>query len=169
METGNFSWVPCDSRSDLEARLAALRGVKVLRLVETEGANTWGFLNVPSEEPLVLPVGFADVGLVPAAILVDGLLLLGITEVVVGIELSTGALAFRYRVPTVFHEFVRVDENGVLVQDEIGFVLLSLHGEELWKFSRDLIQDYKLTGNELVVTTLDGERFNVEVGGPNGA
>ncbi len=169
MGGGDLSWVPCDSLSDLEGRLAALRGVKILRLVQIEDANTWGFLTVPGEEPLVLPVGFVDVGLVPAAVLVNGLLLLGITELVVGIELSSGALAFRYRVPTVFHEFVRVDENGVLLQDEIGFVLLSLHGEEIWKFSRDLIQDYKLTGNELEVTTLDGERFNIKVGAPSAA
>lgn len=169
MDSDHSSWVPCDSRNDLDGRLAAFRGVTILPLVEAEDANTWGFVKVPTEEPAVLPVGYADVGLTPEVIVESGILLVGITELVAGVDLSTGALVFRYRMPTVFHEFVRIDESGVLVRDEIGFVLLSLDGQERWTFCKDLIQDYELTGNELVVTTFDGERFTAEVGVSNAA
>lgn len=164
MDNEDSSWVPCDSRNDLEGRLAALRDVLILPLVETADANQWGFLRVSGEKPAVLPVGYADVGLVPEVTIANGVLLLGITELVAGVDLSTGALAFRYKMPTIFHQFVRVNQSGVLLQDEIGFVLLSPRGEERWRFCKDLIQDYKLTGDELVVTTFEGEQFRVKVG-----
>lgn len=164
MGSDEFSWVPCDSRSDLEARLAALRGVAVFPVIEAEDANTWGYVKVPAGRPAVLPVGYADVGLTPKVTIANGVLLLGIAELVAGIDISTGALAFRYRMPTVFHQFVRVDERGFLVQDEIGFVLLSRRGEERWRFCKDLIQNYKLMGDELVVTTFEGDCFRVKVG-----
>lgn len=164
MGKNEFSWVPCDSRRDLEARLAALRGVAVFPVIETEDANTWGYVKVVSGMPGALPVGYSDVGLTPAVTAANGVLLLGITELVAGIDLSTGAVAFRYRMPTVFHQFVRVDERGFLVQDEIGFVLLSRRGEELWRFCKDLIEEYKLMGDELAVTTFEGDCFRIKVG-----
>lgn len=164
MSRDKSSWVPCDSRSDLEARLADLRGVAVFPVIETEDANTWGYVKVVAEKPAALPVGYANVGLAPAVTAANGVLLLGITELVAGIDLSTGAVAFRYRMPTVFHQFVRVDERGFLLQDEIGFVLLSRRGEERWRFCKDLIQDYKLMGDELAVTTFEGDCFRIKVG-----
>ncbi len=162
----NCSWVACDSRADMQSRLLGQNQTRVLAPLVTEDPNSWGFLQISGNHSAFLPVGYADLGLEPTAVSLDNAVFVGIAELVVGLDLSTGVTLFEYRMPTVFHEFVRIDQHEILLRDEIGFVLLSCSGEELWKFCTDLVADYEQLGNELHVTTFEGKSYQVRVGGP---
>ncbi|SCU75047.1 conserved hypothetical protein [Cupriavidus necator] len=123
-----LKWVACDYRSDMEARTS---GEKVVGTLLTSDANTWGYFQTP--EGWHLNVGYANIGLMPQAILAGPCMLVGINECLAGYDLSIGTARFFYRMPLVFHEFVQIG-NPLIVRDEVGFVGIAPDGSELWKF-----------------------------------
>jgi hypothetical protein len=153
-----LQWVPCDSRNDAEARTSER---KLIGTLLTSDANTWGY--VETSEGWCLRVGYANLGLVPQAIAVDQSMLVGIDEVLVGYDLSTGSTSFTYRMPWVFHEFVKIDDP-LLVRDEMGFVSITMDGNELWKSSAPgVIESYSVTSNQNSGKTTDGTNFLFDI------
>jgi len=153
-----LKWVPCDSRSDLEARVS---GGKVVGTLLTSDANTWGYIETPRGERF--NVGYANLGLVPQATLVGQRMLLGINECLVGYDLSVDTMYFSYRMPLIFHEFVEVGDL-LIVRDEMGFVGIAPDGSELWKFvTEGVVESYTVTSSTISGNTTEGLRFSYEM------
>ncbi|MGS0971334.1 hypothetical protein [Burkholderia glumae] len=152
-----LKWVPCDSRSDMEARAS---GEKVVGTLLTSDANTWGYIQTPEGH---LNVGYANLGLVPQATLVRQRMLVGINECLVGYDLSVDTMYFSYRMPLVFHEFVEVGDS-LIVRDEMGFVGIAQDGSELWKFGTEgVVESYTVTSSKISGNTTEGSRFSYEI------
>lgn len=153
-----LKWIPCDSRSDMEARAF---GHKVVETLLTSDPNTWGYFQTPKD--CHVNVGYANIGLIPQALLVDRRMVIGINECLVGYDLVDNTLSFSYRMPFVFHEFVKAGDP-LIVRDEIGFVGISADGSELWKFcTEDVIESYTVTLSSISGKTADGSHFTFEL------
>jgi hypothetical protein len=153
-----LTWVPCDSRSDMEARTS---GKRVVGTLLTSDSNTWGCFQMA--EGWYLNVGYADVGLMPQAVLIGQRMLVGVNERLVGYDLSAGKAYFSYRMPWMFHEFVEVCDR-LIVRDEMGFVGLAPDGSELWKFvTEEVVESYTVTSSSISGKTTEGSLFSFEL------
>jgi hypothetical protein len=142
----------------MEARTS---GHKILGTLLTGEFNAWGYFQTP--EGLCINVGYANVGLIPQAVLVDRCVIVGIDECLVGYDLLAGASYFSYRMPFMFHEFVEVGDLFI-VRDEMGFVGLASDGSERWKFcTEDTIENYVVTSSSISGKTADGLPFSFEL------
>jgi len=147
-------WIPCDSRSDMEARASGEKNVVTLL---TADANTWGYIQ--TSEDWRLNIGYANIGLIPQSVVVGKRLFIGINECLVGYNLLNGAGCFSYRMPFVFHEFIKVDDS-LIVRDEMGFIGLTLNGNELWKFGTEsVIKSYAIVESKIIGKTIEGKCF----------
>ena len=97
----NGHWVPCDSHSALVARLPP----NACELLMTDSPNSWGYLVLDSD--VIMPIGYADMGLLPLAVRHGERIFVGIDELLVGYDRPSRSILFKYKMPTVFHEFVR--------------------------------------------------------------
>ncbi|VVE84025.1 hypothetical protein PSP31120_04439 [Pandoraea sputorum] len=87
----------------------------------------------------------------------------GINECLACYDVSRCAMHFFYRMPFVFHEFVAID-NLLIIRDEIGFVGISLDGDEIWKFVTDgVIENYEMTSSKIKGWTTDGSSFSYQI------
>ncbi|QET05838.1 MULTISPECIES: hypothetical protein [Cupriavidus] len=153
-----LKWVPCDSRSDMEARAS---GGKVLGTLLTCDANTWGYFQ--TLEGSHLNVGYANLGLVPQAVLDGQRMLVGINEYLVCYDLTIGIKCFSFRMPLVFHEFIEIGDS-LIVRDEMGFVGIAQDGTELWKFGTEgVVESYMVTSSKISGKTTEGSRFSFEL------
>ena len=153
-------WTRCDSLSDLQSRL---RGTKkrVSKTIQTNDASAWGYLEFPT---FAVPIGFADLGIKPQSASLGSLTIIGINELITGISNSTGEHAFEYRMPTVFYDFLCADARGVLAADEIGFVWITLDGQEQWKHvAADTLENYTFSDNIIAGNYMGGDTFKIEV------
>ena len=154
----SLKWVPCDSRSDMETRAS---GHKVVGTLLASDPNTWGYFQ--TQEGSRVNVGYADIGLIPQALLVNQRMIIGINECLVGYDLLANTPYFSYRMPFVFHEFVEVGDS-LIVRDEVGFVGIAADGNELWKFcTEDVIESYTVTLPNISGKTTDGSYFTFDL------
>ncbi|WP_150661923.1 hypothetical protein [Pandoraea sputorum] len=136
-------------------------GGEIVGTLLTSDANTWGYID--TQEGKRLNVGYANLGLVPQAMLVGHLMFVGINECLACYDVSRCAMHFFYRMPFVFHEFVAID-NLLIIRDEIGFVGISLDGDEIWKFVTDgVIENYEMTSSKIKGWTTDGSSFSYQI------
>lgn len=153
--TASARWVPCDSRSDMQARTARLA---VIGTLETTDANEWGYLQRDDEQ--CLHVGYANIGLAPQTALSNDDIVVGINECVAAYRRADGARHFIYRMPFVFHEFLRTGDP-LIVRDELGFVGLAPDGTERWSFfTTGPIARCNLTPTHITGETVEGEKFS---------
>ena len=148
-------WVPCGSRSDMQARTA---GRAVIDTLETADANEWGYLQW--NDGRCLQVGYANIGLAPQAAISNGDIVIGINECVAAYRRADGARHFSYRMPFAFHEFLRTGDP-LIARDELGFVGLAPDGTEKWSFfTTGPIARCDLTPTHITGETLEGEEFS---------
>lgn len=151
-------WASVDSKSALSGAIA---DQAVAGELMTEDPNEWGFFSLPGGKVLV--VGYADLGLVPVAALVQGRLLIGIDEVLAGFDPVTHEKRFSYRMPSVFHEFVSL-ADPIIIRDEIGFVAISSDGEEQWcSLTSGPIKRFAIESGRIVGETIDDESFAIPI------
>ena len=152
------AWTSLDSKAALVNAIGA--GVAIVELT-TADPNAWGFFRLPFDK--ILLVGYADLGLFPVADCIDNRLLVGINELLACFDADTLNCRFLYRMPTVFHEFISL-ENKIIVRDEIGFLGISINGEELWNFltSGPINMFYSKSGR-IYGETIDGEVFDFAI------
>ena len=90
-------------------------------------------------------------------------MIVGIDECLVGYVLLAGMEYFSYRMPFIFHEFVKTDDL-LIVRDELGFVGIAVDGSELWKFcTEDIVESYVATSSNISGKTVDGLHFSFEL------
>lgn len=153
-------WNNCDSRSDMEQRLSKVEG-RVFNLLEEDESNTWGYLSFGEEGNVHIPIGFHNVGLFPEAKVLRNIVLVGISKTLAGVNLHGGEMIFKYKMPTVFREFVLFCEEDFIAQDETGFVRLSHSGEERWvKLCDDIVEEYTVTDGYIRGKTMEGDEFS---------
>lgn len=150
-------WVPCDSRASLLAELPP----GAAEPLTTDSPNTWGY--VTFDTAVVIPIGYSDLGLLPVAVMYDGKLFVGIDELLVAYDSSGKSLIFKYTMPTVFHEFVRFEQDCLIVRDEIGFAGISFAGVEKWSFWIDVISDYEIRHSMILGKTEEGQEFKFTI------
>ena len=157
-----LNWVRCDSRSDMMSRLSHINDNVFDELI-TDDPNTWGFF-ISEKKDICIPLGFCDIGLPPQFFIQNMIIFIGVSELVVGYDLKTGTMIFKYKMPTVFHEFSGLGESGVILQDETGFVGLSNDGTQKWiKLFSDVISCYLIIGNTISGKAEDGEQFEFSI------
>ncbi|WP_156173965.1 hypothetical protein [Cupriavidus basilensis] len=123
--------------------------------------NTWGYVQTP--EGSHLNVGYANLGLVPQAVLDGQRMLVGINECLVCYDLTIGIKCFSFRVPLVFHEFIEIGDS-LIVRDEMGFVGIAQDGTELWKLGTEgVVESYTVTSSKISGQTTEGSRFSFEL------
>lgn len=153
-----LTWVPCDSRHDMEARTFER---KVVGSLLTSDSTAWGYFR--TAEGWYLNVGYANIGLMPQAVLIGQRMLVGINECLVGYDLSIGAAYFSYRMPLVFHEFLAVGDP-IIVRDEMGFVGIAPDGRELWRFGTEgVVESFVITSANIRGKTIAGAHFLFEL------
>lgn len=150
-------WVPCDSHSALVAQLPK----NTCELLTTDSPNSWGYLIFDSD--VIIPVGYADMGLLPLAVRNGNRMFVGVDELVVGYDWPSQAVLFKYKMPTVFHEFIRFCQDGLIVRDEIGFVEISYGGDECWNFCIDVIASYEIDQSTIMGKTEEGVDFKFTI------
>lgn len=154
MQIASPPWRPVESRSALVSALGTDLAVPKLL---TADANTWGWFELQSGKKLV--VGYANIGLQPAAAILGDQLFVGICELLVGLETNSLRVLFQYRMPSVFHEFVSL-ANSIVVRDEVGFVCVSKEGEEVWRrITAGPIASFSVSGTRISGRTIDDESF----------
>lgn len=151
-----FEWIPCSSRSDLMSRLKDDSS-----FAEFEEAKDWGFFCI--QEDLILAIGYVDFGISPSAFRVDESVIFGAGEYVAGYNCLSKKLVYKYQVPTVFHEFVFLEKNRILIRDEICFILIDDKGNEIWSFCPGMINEYRFNGDEIVGVTDEGVNFKTSI------
>ncbi|WP_338860684.1 hypothetical protein [Mycetohabitans rhizoxinica] len=162
MKNLNFEflrWMPCASYADMEAQ-----GSKVLVIdtLKTDDTNRWGYFY--TQNGAHINIGYADVGLIPQAVVIDGRVIVGISERLVGYDLFNNALYFSYRMPFIFHEFIEIGDSLLIVRDEMGFVGIAHDGAELWKFCTEgVISNFKVGSSNISGETVDGEGFTFKL------
>lgn len=158
MEFIKIPWMSVGSKNNLAATCDPK---KVFNQLVTVDANEWGFFKLPNGKLLV--VGYAALGLVPQGIISNGNFLMGIDEVLSSFDVNTLGDKFSYRMPSIFHEFVSLDEL-IVVRDEVGFVAISDGGVEVWKFlTNGPINEFFIESGKIYGNTIDGEQFNFSV------
>jgi hypothetical protein len=156
-----INWVFCDSKSDLRARLSSVAGKQFEELI-TDEANTWGYLAI--EKSSFIPIGYTDFGVSPQVRIYNKIVIIGVSDTVTGFNLDTGKLNFKYKMPTVFHEFIIFHKDNFIVQDEVGFVCLSYDGSENWvRLCDDVIETYQLRDSSIYGKTIEGNEFDFKV------
>lgn len=141
--------------------MSAIADEEMVAELVTADANSWGFFRLCSGKILV--IGFADLGLSPVAVQVGNRLFVGIDELVTSFHVNTFQRQFSYRMPTVFHEFVSL-EDPIVVRDEIGFVGLSPDGEERWTFLMSgPISEFSIERGHVRGETIDREPFDFAI------
>ena len=158
MRMNRFIWSKCDSKNDMDSRLSKMEGT-VLDVLSTEDANSWGYFSIDNLKHI--PIGYSNAGFMPKMRIKSDTVFIGISEILVGYQLYSGELIFKYKMPTLFHAFVCFKQNWFIVLDEIGFVSLSCDGTEKWvQLYEDVIESYKLKDNSISGKTLEGKIFN---------
>jgi hypothetical protein len=147
----------------MKARLSTF-DADVYSTVEQDYANTWGYFFL-KDENLCIPIGFSGVGLSPEIMVRNAMVLIGITDEIIGCDLESGKEKFRFIVPSVFHEFLDFEGDLIVFQDETGFVGLSLNGSVKWmKLCDDVVGNYTLQDGVISGKTVGGESFEFVVG-----
>lgn len=158
MNSVALQWIAVESKSALVDALADELSKGELVTAEP---NAWGFFRLPGGRALV--IGYADLGLVPVAALIDNRLLVGIDEVVASFDVDTLRRQFSYCMPTVFHEFISL-EDPIVVRDEIGFVGISAEGKARWSFlANGPINKFSIEHGRLHGETIDDEPFEFAI------
>lgn len=153
-----IAWSSVDSKKDI---LTSINKEYIECEFVTEDPNQWGFFKLPNGKIIV--IGFANLGLSPAAIVVKDQLFIGINELLVSFDIANMKKKFTYRMPTIFHEFVEV-KDSIIVRDEIGFVCISFKGEEYWKFLvNGPIDKFSIQDGIIHGSTIDNEEFLYEI------
>jgi len=156
------NWVQCDSKGDMQARLHSSE-CAIFDVLLSGEPNTWGYLRLKNKG-ICIPIGFSDVGLPPEILLHNGMVYVGISDTVAAYDLAIGNLVFKYIVPTVFHDFFALEHEGIIVQDEIGFIRLSDCGDQMWmNMCSDTIDRYHVSDNLITGRTTDGEIFEFTI------
>ena len=155
-------WIACDSKNDLNARVIDMKG-KAFEFIEQEDSNVWGILAL-DEDGDVIPLGYPNLGLKPEVIRSGSLICVGIASEVIVYSSETKTVVFRYKVPTVFHEFIEAKETEIVFQDETGFIALSSDGEVLWsKFFDDIVGTYDINDGVISGKTECGDKFEFQL------
>lgn len=159
-QPSNGRWVPCDSRNTLVALLPP----NSYELLMTDSPNSWGYMVFDSN--VIIPIGYAAMGLLPVAVKHGDRIFVGIDELLIGYDGFGCSCLFKYKMPTVFHEFVRFDQNELIVRDEIGFIGISYAGDEHWNFCIDVIASYKINRDTILGETEEGKNFEFTIPAP---
>lgn len=158
MNKVSLPWTAVESKSALESAVANEVGTGELL---TADPNEWGFFRLPNGKVFV--VGYANLGLMPIAVLIGNRLLVGIDEVLDSFDIDTGQRKFSYRMPSVFHEFISL-ADPIVVRDEIGFVAISADGEEFWSFvTSGPIRRFSIDHGMIHGETIDDEPFEFTI------
>jgi len=85
-----------------------------------------------------------------------GLLIFGFNDETVGVSLQEKRELFRLSLGTPFRSFASLpDADMILVFSEIGVVAVTKHGQELWRYDEDIIEECVIDGDTLRFKFMD--------------
>jgi hypothetical protein len=158
MNSPSIIWKSVESASELTELPA---GGYLLAEIQTMDANRWGQFLFPNG--MIIKVAYANLGLKPCAVLVGPRVIIGIDELLSCYDMETRRQVFCYRMPSVFHEFLIVDDP-LVVRDEIGFVCITLDGHECWAHcTAGPIESFSISADRISGSTIDGDEFSFQL------
>ncbi len=70
-------------------------------------------------------------------------LIIGLNDEVVGVNVIEKTVDFKIGLDSLFYDFLPLDEyQTILVFHEIGVVVITEDGQEIWHYSKDIVEDY---------------------------
>ena len=108
-----------------------------------------------------------DHGLVPHLLLQPrtDLVVCGFNSEAVGIDIKSTKTNFRILLDSLFSSFVSLTRQKViLIFHEIGVVAITQDGKELWRYSQDVIVDYKIREDSLELNFMDSPPLTLDLG-----
>lgn len=147
-------------REELEEYLRGLQGSSVLlgRDAQVGAAFYSVTLRWSGGNDVAYGVISEGHGLVPCALMEDpGIgLVIGLNQEVVGVEATKAQVRFRHELDALFWTFLLTPSPEVIVVIfEIGAMAIAPDGQELWRYSKDLVTDYAIVDNEVRLAFLD--------------
>ena len=92
------------------------------------------------------------------------LLLLGMNAEAVGIRTRQKSEYFRIGLDSAFNSFIYLkQEKIVLISHEIGVVAMTAHGQELWRYSKDIIVDLRIEESTVSLSFMDSAPVALEL------
>ena len=92
------------------------------------------------------------------------ILLVGFNSTVYGVDLLDSTVAFCHELNSPFYYFAPVSmPPRILVQHEVGIVMLTEEGEVLWKFDGDIITGLQYYDNKLELQFMDTSPISLEL------
>lgn len=103
-------------------------------------------------------------GLTPTLLLNEnvGDIWIGFNRAVVSVDVEQAKVRFRLRIESLFHRFLPIPD-GVLVLHETGVWALTTTGGTIWQHRTDLIANWKLHGEQLLLHFLDEPSVRIDV------
>ena len=160
------------SKHDLKSFLA-LRGQPSVMIGESPERDVefYSILVTPeiasSFSERVIGVCAEGHGVIPQLFLLPGqeMLIVGVDQSVFGISLRAHpANLFMIRLDSLFRSFIHDKVCDILlVFHEIGVNAIGTNGQQFWNFSRDILADVTVRGNELTLDFMDSDRVTLDI------
>jgi hypothetical protein len=148
------------SHGELDEHLRGLSGSWLLLGRRPEGEA--GFYSVTLPQPGGTDVAYGVVaerhGLAPCVLMQDPALglVIGFNREVVGVEAGRAQIRFRHQLDALFWTFLPVPLlDTIVVIHEIGASAMNPEGRTLWRYSKDLVTDYAIHEDKLLLTFSD--------------
>ncbi len=124
---------------------------------------------VGDESDFEIALFFTDTGFEPQVMVLEKakLMTIGFEDQLVGIDIDTSKVKFQLQLETDFRGMKSLDHRGILVFEEIGVSVMSLNGEKIWSFLKDVVTGAELQDSQyLYLSFMDSPsvRVNIESG-----
>ena len=91
-------------------------------------------------------------------------MIFGFNSEVVGISIEEKRQRFRIGLDGLFRAFIQLkEEKIILVSQEIGVVAMAEDGEELWRYSKDVVIDFRIEQSTVILTFMDSPSVSLDL------
>jgi hypothetical protein len=120
-----------------------------------------------SKDQMRLCVGVfaADTGFEPQTIVLEkaGLLVIGFERDLVAIDIAWARVRFQIPFDTYFREMMYLEAGSILAFEEIGVSAISLKGEKMWTYTKDVLTNMTLENHHLRLEFMDAPPVVVNI------
>jgi hypothetical protein len=105
-------------------------------------------------------------GLIPQMLLLveEEKLVFGFSFEIAVFSLANRSIEFRAELPAAFCSFVHLPSKSlILVIHEIGVMALSHSNQCLWQYEQDIITDYQLINNKIIISFMDSPTVAIDL------
>lgn len=105
-------------------------------------------------------------GVIPKLLLQPAVstVILGFNREIIALRIPDLSTRFQIRTATIFRAFLPLEDRKVILAfDEIGVIALTENGHELWRYEKDVLQNYVIDGDTLKLSFMDAPRVVLDL------